>query len=130
MIKQFDKTKLEDGFGQEINMTSYNMARINMFLHNINYNKFNIKLGDTLINPLHNNNKPFDAIVSNPLYSTKWIGDSDPTLLNDERYVPAGRLAPKSYADFAFIIHSLSYLSSKGTVAIVCFLVQVSQLVF
>ena len=113
MIKQFDKTKLEDGFfGQEINMTSYNMARINMFLHNINYNKFNIKLGDTLINPLHNNNKPFDAIVSNPLYSTKWIGDSDPTLLNDERYVPAGRLA------------------SKGTVAIVCFLVQVSQLVF
>ncbi len=102
-------------------MTSYNMARINMFLHNINYNKFNIKIGDTLINPLHNNDKPFDAIVSNPPYSTKWIGDSDPTLLNDERYAPAGRLAPKSYADFAFIMHSLSYLSSKGTAAIVCF---------
>lgn len=122
MIKQFDKRKIEDGFfGQEINMTSYNMARINMFLHNINYNKFNIKIGDTLINPLHNNDKPFDAIVSNPPYSTKWIGDSDPTLLNDERYAPAGRLAPKSYADFAFIMHSLSYLSSKGTAAIVCF---------
>lgn len=122
MIKQFDKTKLEDGFfGQEINMTSYNMARINMFLHNINYNKFNIKLGDTLINPRHDNDKPFDVIVSNPPYGIKWIGDSDPTLLNDERYAPAGRLAPKSRADFAFIMHSLSYLSSKGTAAIVCF---------
>lgn len=122
MRKLFDKNQIEDGFfGQEINITIYNMARMNMFLHNINYNKFDIKIGDTLLNPLHNNDKPFDAIVSNPPYSTKWIGDDDPTLINDERYAPAGRLAPKNYADFAFIMHSLSYLSSKGRAAIVCF---------
>ena len=102
-------------------MTNYNLARMNMFLHNINYNNFSIKRGDTLLNPLHNNEKPFDAIVSNPPYSIKWIGDDDPTLINDERFAPAGKLAPKSYADYAFIMHSLSYLSSKGRAAIVCF---------
>jgi len=92
-----------------------------MFLHNVNYNNFSIKRGDTLLNPLHNDEKPFDAIVSNPPYSIKWIGDGDPTLINDVRFAPAGKLAPKSYADYAFIMHSLSYLSSKGRAAIVCF---------
>ena len=94
---------------------------MNMFLHNVNYNNFSIKRGDTLINPLHKEEKPFDAIVSNPPYSIKWIGDKDPTLINDERFAPAGKLAPKSYADYAFIMHSLFYLSSKGRAAIVCF---------
>lgn len=122
MRKQFRENIIEDGFfGQEINITNFNMARMNMFLHNINYNKFSIKRGDTLLNPLHNNDKPFDVIVSNPPYSIKWVGDNDPTLINDERFAPAGKLAPKSYADFAFIMHSLSYLSSKGRAAIVTF---------
>lgn len=122
MKKQFDDHTIDEGFfGQEINMTNFNLARMNMFLHNINYNNFSIKRGDTLLNPLHNGEKPFDAIVSNPPYSIKWIGDSDPTLINDERFAPAGKLAPKSYADYAFIMHSLSYLSSKGRAAIVCF---------
>ena len=103
-------------------MTNFNLARMNMFLHNVNYNNFSIKRGDTLLKPLHNDEKPFDAIVSNPPYSIKWIGDGDPTLINDERFAPAGKLAPKSYADYAFIMHSLSYLSSKGRAAIVCFL--------
>jgi type I restriction-modification system, M subunit len=94
---------------------------MNMFLHNVNYNNFSIKRGDTLLNPLHNDEKTFDAIVSNPPYSIKWVGDGDPTLINDERFAPAGKLAPKSYADYAFIMHSLSYLSSKGRAAIVCF---------
>ena len=120
--KQFDQHIIEDGFyGQEINHTTYNLARMNMFLHNINYDKFDIALGDTLIDPKHDNFKPFDAIVSNPPYSVKWIGSGDPTLINDERYAPASVLAPKSKADFAFILHSLSYLSAKGRAAIVCF---------
>ena len=122
MKKQFDEHIIEEGFfGQEINMTNFNLARMNMFLHNVNYNNFSIKRGDTLINPLHRDEKPFDAIVSNPPYSIKWVGDADPTLINDERFAPAGKLAPKSYADYAFIMHSLSYLSSKGRAAIVCF---------
>lgn len=122
MKKQFDEHIIEEGFfGQEINLTNFNLARMNMFLHNINYNNFSIRRGDTLLNPLHNKEKPFDAIVSNPPYSIKWVGDSDPTLINDERFAPAGKLAPKSYADYAFIMHSLSYLSSKGRAAIVCF---------
>ncbi|MBS6920821.1 MULTISPECIES: type I restriction-modification system subunit M [Anaerococcus] len=122
MKKQFDEHIIDDGFfGQEINMTNFNLARMNMFLHNVNYNDFSIKRGDTLLNPLHKDEKPFDAIVSNPPYSIKWIGDNDPTLINDERFAPAGKLAPKSYADYAFIMHSLSYLSSKGRAAIVCF---------
>lgn len=120
--KQFDQHIIEDGFyGQEINHTTYNLARMNMFLHNVNYDKFDITLGDTLIDPKHDNFKPFDAIVSNPPYSVKWIGSGDPTLINDERYAPASVLAPKSKADFAFILHSLSYLSAKGRAAIVCF---------
>ena len=122
MKKQFEEHIIDEGFfGQEINMTNFNLARMNMFLHNVNYNNFSIKRGDTLLNPLHNDEKPFDAIVSNPPYSIKWIGDGDPTLINDERFAPAGKLAPKSYADYAFIMHSLSYLSSKGRAAIVCF---------
>ena len=120
--KHFDAHIIEDGFyGQEINHTTYNLARMNMFLHNINYDKFNMQLGDTLINPHFGNDKPFDAIVSNPPYSVKWIGSDDPTLINDERFAPAGVLAPKSKADFAFVLHALSYLSSKGRAAIVCF---------
>jgi len=120
--KHFDNHIIEDGFwGQEINHTTYNLARMNMFLHNINYDKFNITLGDTLLEPHFGEDKPFDAIVSNPPYSVKWIGKDDPTLINDERFAPAGVLAPKSKADFAFVLHSLSYLSSKGRAAIVCF---------
>ncbi len=120
--KHFDAHIIEDGFfGQEINHTTYNLARMNMFLHNINYDKFNIQLGDTLRNPHFGDDKPFDAIVSNPPYSVKWLGSDDPTLINDERFAPAGVLAPKSKADFAFVLHALSYLSSKGRAAIVCF---------
>lgn len=92
-----------------------------MFLHNINYDKFNIQLGNTLIDPHFGDDKPFDAIVSNPPYSVKWIGSDDPTLINDDRFALAGVLAPKSKADFAFVLHALSYLSSKGRAAIVCF---------
>ncbi len=120
--KQFDEHKIEDGFlGQEINHTTYNLARMNMFLHNINYDKFDIRLGDTLTDPKHNDCQPFDAIVSNPPYSVKWIGADDPTLINDDRFAPAGVLPPKSKADFAFVLHALSYLSSRGRAAIVCF---------
>lgn len=120
--KQFDEHMIEDGFfGQEINHTTYNLARMNMFLHNVNYDKFNIALGNTLTEPQFKDEKPFDAIVSNPPYSINWIGSGDPTLINDERFAPAGVLAPKSKADFAFILHSLSYLSGKGRAAIVCF---------
>lgn len=120
--KHFDNHIIEEGFfGQEINHTTYNLARMNMFLHNINYDKFNIVLGDTLTNPHFADEKPFDAIVSNPPYSINWIGSDDPTLINDERFAPAGVLAPKSKADFAFVLHALHYLSSKGRAAIVCF---------
>ena len=120
--KHFDNHIIEEGFfGQEINHTTYNLARMNMFLHNINYDKFNIALGNTLIDPQFGDDKPFDAIVSNPPYSVNWIGSDDPTLINDDRFAPAGVLAPKSKADFAFVLHALSYLSSKGRAAIVCF---------
>jgi len=120
--KHFDAHIIEDGFwGQEINHTTYNLARMNMFLHNINYDKFNMQLGNTLIDPHFLDDKPFDAIVSNPPYSVKWIGSDDPTLINDDRFAPAGVLAPKSKADFAFVLHALSYLSSRGRAAIVCF---------
>jgi type I restriction enzyme M protein len=120
--KQFDAHIIEDGFfGQEINHTTYNLARMNMFLHNVNYDKFNIALGDTLRTPQYGDEKPFDAIVSNPPYSINWIGSDDPTLINDDRFAPAGVLAPKSKADFAFVLHCLSYLSGKGRAAIVCF---------
>jgi type I restriction enzyme M protein len=120
--KHFDNHIIEEGFyGQEVNHTTYNLARMNMFLHNINYDKFNITLGDTLRNPQFSDEKPFDAIVSNPPYSINWIGDGDPTLINDDRFAPAGVLAPKSKADFAFVLHCLSYLSSKGRAALVCF---------
>lgn len=120
--KQFDEHIIEEGFfGQEINHTTYNLARMNMFLHNINYDKFDIALGNTLMEPQFGDDKPFDAIVSNPPYSVKWAGSDDPTLINDERFAPAGVLAPKSKADFAFILHALSYLSAKGRAAIVSF---------
>lgn len=120
--KHFDEHLIEEGFfGQEINHTTYNLARMNMFLHNINYDKFDISLGDTLIDPKYGEFKPFDAIVSNPPYSVSWIGSDDPTLINDDRFAPAGVLAPKSKADFAFVLHALHYLSAKGRAAIVSF---------
>ena len=120
--KHFDSHIIEEGFfGQEINHTTFNLARMNMFLHNINYDKFNIALGNTLLEPDFGDEKPFDAIVSNPPYSVHWIGSDDPTLINDDRFAPAGVLAPKSKADFAFVLHCLSYLSSKGRAALVCF---------
>ena len=108
-------------FGQEINLTTFNLARINMFLHDINFEKFDIGYGDTLKNPIHWDDKPFECIVSNPPYSIKWEGDANPLLINDERFSPAGVLAPKSKADMAFVMHILSWLSSSGTASIVEF---------
>ena len=108
-------------YGQEINITTYNLCRINMFLHDVSYDKFNIKLGDTLTDPKHWDDEPFESIVSNPPYSIKWEGDDNPILINDQRFSPAGVLAPKGKADLAFIMHSLSWLATNGTAAIVCF---------
>ena len=108
-------------FGQEINLTTYNLCRINMFLHDINYEKFDIAHGDTLMDPKHWDDEPFDAIVSNPPYSTRWEGDDNPLLINDPRFSPAGVLAPKSKADLAFTMHILRWLSTTGTAAIVEF---------
>ena len=108
-------------FGQEINLTTYNLCRINMFLHDINYNHFDIAHGDTLIDPKHWDDEPFDAIVSNPPYSIHWEGDANPLLINDPRFSPAGVLAPKSKADLAFTMHMLAWLSTSGTAAIVEF---------
>ena len=120
--KVLGKENVKQGFyGQEINLTTYNLARINMFLHDINYNNFNIERGDTLIHPAHWDDEPFDAIVSNPPYSIKWAGKSNPLLINDPRFAPAGILAPESKADLAFTMHMLSWLSAKGTAAIVEF---------
>ncbi|WP_188043271.1 type I restriction-modification system subunit M [Changpingibacter yushuensis] len=120
--KVLGKENVTDGFyGQEINLTTYNLARINMFLHDINYEKFDLALGDTLIDPAHWDDEPFEAIVSNPPYSIKWDGDANPLLINDERFAPAGVLAPKSKADLAFTMHILSWLAVNGTAAIVEF---------
>ena len=120
--KILGKENVKQGFyGQEINLTTYNLARINMFLHNINYAHFHIARGDTLIHPEHWDDEPFDAIVSNPPYSIKWAGKENPILINDERFSPAGVLAPSSKADLAFTMHMLSWLSPKGTAAIVEF---------
>ena len=116
------KDKVLDGFfGQEINLTTYNLCRINMFLHDIPFDKFDIRHGDTLTSPQHENDEPFDLIVSNPPYSKSWKGKSDPLLINDQRFSPAGVLAPESKSDMAFIMHSLSWLGAGGTAAIVCF---------
>lgn len=120
--KILGKENVRQGFfGQEINITTYNLCRINMFLHDIDYDKFDIGHGDTLTDPLHWDDEPFEAIVSNPPYSIKWDGDSNPLIINDPRFSPAGVLAPKSKADLAFIMHSLSWLATGGTAAIVCF---------
>lgn len=108
-------------FGQEINITTYNLCRVNMFLHDIDYDKFNIAHEDTLVSPQHWDEEPFEVIVSNPPYSIKWDGDANPLLINDPRFSPAGVLAPKSKADLAFIMHSLSWLANNGAAAIVCF---------
>ncbi|HPX92596.1 MAG TPA: type I restriction-modification system subunit M [Bacillota bacterium] len=108
-------------FGQEINLTTYNLCRINMFLHDVDFDKFDIAHADTLTDPIHWDEEPFEVIVSNPPYSIKWAGDGDPLLINDPRFSPAGVLAPKSKADFAFIMHSLAWLATNGTASIVCF---------
>ena len=121
-VKILGKDAVTTGFfGQEINITTYNLCRINMFLHDIGFDKFDIECEDTLINPQHWDDEPFELIVSNPPYSIKWAGDDNPLLINDPRFAPAGVLAPKSKADMAFIMHSLSWLASNGTAAIVCF---------
>jgi len=120
--KVLGKENVRQGFfGQEVNLTTYNLARINMFLHDINYEKFDIAHGDTLLEPAHWDDEPFEAIVSNPPYSINWDGDSNPLLINDPRYSPAGVLAPKSYADLAFTMHMLHWLAVNGTAAIVEF---------
>ncbi|NMR20665.1 type I restriction-modification system subunit M [Cellulomonas fimi] len=120
--KVLGKDNVRQGFfGQEINLTTYNLARINMFLHDINFEKFDIAHGDTLTDPAHWDDEPFEAIVSNPPYSTRWDGDANPLLINDPRYAPAGVLAPKSKADLAFTMHMLSWLAVNGTAAIVEF---------
>lgn len=126
LLLKFAKILGEDNvkqgfFGQEINITTYNLCRINMFLHNISFAKFDIALGDTLTDPKHWDDEPFDAIVSNPPYSISWAGDSDTILINDPRYSPAGVLAPRSKADLAFTMHMLSWLAADGTAAIVEF---------
>lgn len=118
--KILGKGNVRQGFyGQEINLTTYNLARINMFLHDVNYEKFSLAHGDTLTDPAHWDDEPFEAIVSNPPYSIKWDGDSNPLLINDPRFAPAGVLAPKSKADLAFTMHILSWLAVNGTAAIV-----------
>lgn len=120
--KVLGKENVRQGFyGQEINITTYNLCRINMFLHDINYEKFDIALGDTLLAPKHWDDEPFECIVSNPPYSIKWVGDKNPLLINDPRFSPAGILAPKSKADLAFTMHMLSWLATNGTAAIVEF---------
>ena len=120
--KILGKDNIRQGFfGQEINLTTYNLCRINMFLHDISFDKFDIANEDTLISPQHWDDEPFEVIVSNPPYSIKWAGDENPLLINDPRFSPAGVLAPKSKADMAFIMHSLSWLATNGTAAIVCF---------
>jgi len=120
--KILGKDNVRNGFyGQEINLTTYNLCRINMFLHDIGYDKFDIACEDTLTTPQHWDDEPFEVIVSNPPYSIKWAGDDNAVLINDPRYSPAGVLAPKSKADFAFIMHSLSWLATNGTASIVCF---------
>jgi type I restriction enzyme M protein len=120
--KVLGQNKIRQGFfGQEINLTTYNLCRINMFLHDVNYEKFDIAHGDTLTDPAHGDDEPFEAIVSNPPYSIKWDGDANPLLINDPRFAPAGVLAPKSKADLAFTMHILSWLAVNGTAAIVEF---------
>lgn len=120
--KILGKDNVRNGFfGQEINLTTYNLCRINMFLHDIDYDKFDIACEDTLTSPQHWDDEPFEVIVSNPPYSIKWAGDDNAVLINDPRYSPAGVLAPKSKADFAFIMHSLSWLATNGVASIVCF---------
>lgn len=120
--KILGKDKVRQGFfGQDINLTTYNLCRINMFLHDIPYDQFDIAHGDTLTDPAHWDDEPFEAIVSNPPYSTRWAGADDPLLINDSRFSPAGVLAPKSRADLAFIMHALSWLANNGTASIVCF---------
>lgn len=120
--KILGKDNVRQGFyGQEINITTYNLCRINMFLHDIDYDKFDVANEDTLVSPQHWDDEPFEAIVSNPPYSIKWEGDANPLMINDPRFSPAGVLAPKSKADLAFIMHSLAWLATSGTAAIVCF---------
>ena len=120
--KILGKDKVDQGyFGQELNVTTYNLCRINMFLHNIGFDKFDIANEDTLTMPMHWDEEPFEVIVSNPPYSTNWVGEEDVTLINDPRYSPAGVLAPKTKADMAFIMHMISWLAPNGTAAIVCF---------
>lgn len=116
-----EKAQQVSFYGQEVNITTYNLCRINMFLHHVPFNMFDIQLGDTLTEPKHLADEPFDAIVSNPPYSTRWAGDSNPLLINDDRYSPAGVLAPKTKADLAFTMHMLHHLSTTGTAAIVEF---------
>ena len=120
--KILGKDNVDSGyFGQEVNSTTYNLCRMNMVLHGIPYEKFDIACGDTLTDPMHWDREPFEVIVSNPPYSVPWKGDDDIKLKGDERFSIAGVLAPKSKADFAFIMHANAWLAANGVAAIVCF---------
>jgi len=122
VAKVLGKDNVTQGFfGQEIDLTTYNLCRINMFLHDIDFDKFSIVREDTLLNPVHWDDQPFELIVSNPPFSVPWEGDKNPVLINDPRFAPAGVLAPASKGDMAFVLHALSWLASNGTAAIVCF---------
>ena len=104
-------------YGQEMNRTTYNLARMNMILHGVHYRQFDIKQEDTLEHPQHLNDMPFEAIVANPPFSANW--SANPLFLNDDRFSQYGKLAPSSKADFAFVQHMIYHLAENGTMAIV-----------
>lgn len=105
-------------FGQELNPTTHNLARMNMILHGVHFDNFSIRQGDTLTDDMHIDLKA-EAVVANPPFSAKWKSDQDPALVYDERFSQYGRLAPKSKADYAFVTHMLYHLADNGTMAVV-----------
>lgn len=118
LLRLKDYTEVTDYYGQELNPTTFNLARMNMILHGIHFDHFKIRQGDTLTEDLHPDLKA-EAVVANPPFSAEWKGDSDPQLVHDDRFSQYGRLAPKKKADYAFVTHMLYHLSDNGTMAIV-----------